>query len=366
MFPVLEVKRKTWLKMKDPHGCPPIDPFPNCPALDGYHCVTNSLAKIFQHFGHPLSEDMLLGLGAGMGFIYWQMKMGAGTYVFVGGRGNGKNFYKDLGARVGVKISEVTTSSEKKAEASLLEKLVRKEPAMLGGDMGFLPWFHFPEEYHFGGHAFVACGYDGDKTVLASDMDAQTAGLKKGFYSPVSLEQLSKARSSPFKPFPPKNLRLEFDFARFRNPGTSEIVSSIEQTVDAHLNPPIKNFGVEGLRHTASQLLKWPAVFNDKDLRMNLFNLYIFIEIGGTGGGCFRYMYSRFLKEGAKITRNPALAKAAEEFDQAGKKFTRIGLLFKDAKRMSDIEEKIKNASRLFREIADQEEQACELLKKSF
>lgn len=366
MFPVLEVQRKTWLKMKDPHRNPSIDPFPNCPALDGYHCVTNSLAKIFNHFGHPLSEDMLLGLGAGMGFIYWQMKMGTGTYIFVGGRGNHKNFYEDLGARIGVKISEVTTSSDKKAEAWLLEALARKEPVMLGGDMGLLPWFHFPEEYHFGGHTFVVCGYDGDKTVLVSDMDAQTAGLKKGLYYPVSLENLSKARSSPFKPFPPKNLRLEFDFAQFRDPRTAEIVSSIEQTVDAHLNPPIKNFGVEGLRHTATQLLKWPAIFNDKDLRMNLFNLYIFIEIGGTGGGCFRYMYSRFLKEGAKITRNPALAKAAEEFDQAGKKLTRIGLLFKDAERMSDIGEKIQTASRLFREIADQEEQACTLLKKSF
>lgn len=44
-------------------------PFNNCPALDGYHCQTNSLAKIFHHYNHPLSEDMILGLGAEMGFI---------------------------------------------------------------------------------------------------------------------------------------------------------------------------------------------------------------------------------------------------------------------------------------------------------
>jgi hypothetical protein len=35
------------------------------PALDGYHCQTNSLAKIFHYRGDPLSEDMLLGLGGG-------------------------------------------------------------------------------------------------------------------------------------------------------------------------------------------------------------------------------------------------------------------------------------------------------------
>ena len=243
--------------MNVPNDLPKLEPFPNCAPLDGYHCITNSLAKIFRHSGHPLSEELLLGLGAGMGFIYWQMKMGAGAYIFIGGRGNTKNFFTDLGARTGVVIREITTASATKAEASLLQALAAKEPVMIGGDMGLLPWFHFPGEYHFGGHSFVVCGYDGDRTVLASDMDPQMAGLKKGFYSPISLERLSKARSSPFKPFPPKNLRFEFDFAGFRNPGAAEIVSSIEQTIDAHLNPPIKNFGVAGMRHTASQLLKW-------------------------------------------------------------------------------------------------------------
>jgi hypothetical protein len=343
---------------------PSLEPFPNCPALDGCHCVTNSLAKIFHHAGHPLSEEMLLGLGAGMGFIYWQMKMGAGTYIFVGGRANPKNFYQDLGARTGVKIREICTSSAPKAEAALLLALARKEPVMLGGDMGFLPWFHFPEEYHFGGHAFVVCGYDGHRTVLASDMDPQMAGLKKGFYAPVTLEQLAKARSSPYKPFPPKNLRLEFDFAGFRNPASKEIAASIAQTVDALLHPPIKNFGVMGLRHTARQLLQWPSIFKNKELRMNLFNLYVFIEIGGTGGGCFRPMYARFLEEAAKIARKPALESAAEIFHESGARFTEIALLFKEAEKMKEIEGNVRSASVLFGEIAGLEERACLLLGK--
>jgi len=51
-----------------------LEPFDNCPALDGYHCQTNSLAKMFYYHECPLSEDMILGLGAGMGFIYWHQK----------------------------------------------------------------------------------------------------------------------------------------------------------------------------------------------------------------------------------------------------------------------------------------------------
>ncbi len=200
-----------------------IKPFDNCPPLDGYHCVTSSLKKIFHHYDHPLSEDMLLGLGAGMGFIYWHMKMGSSDYVFIGGRGNNKNFFNDLGKRTGVKTEVKSTSSAKKAETTLLEKLTKKEPVMIFGDMGFLPWFEFPQEYHFGGHTFVVCGYDGKSTVLASDIDQKASGLKKGFYFPISLEQLGKARGSTYKPFPSKNAYLEFDFNKIPCPQVLKI-----------------------------------------------------------------------------------------------------------------------------------------------
>jgi len=339
-----------------------IKPFENCLPLDGYHCQTNSLAKIFYHYGHPLSEDMILGLGAGMGFIYWKMKMKTGSYVFIGGRGNNKEFFNDLGKRTGVKITTISTSSAKKAETSLLEKLIKQEPVMLFGDMGFLPWFDLPEDYHFGGHTFVVCGYDGTNRVLTSDINQKATGLKKGFYYPVTLDQLRKARGSTYKPFPPKNTYLEFNFDTFHNPRAEDVLSAIKQTVESHLHPPIKNIGIKGLRHTSKELLKWPNMFKERELRMNLFSLYIFIEIGGTGGGCFRYMFSRFLKEAMEITGRKTIGEAAEIFHKAGEKFTEIGVMFKDAEIMGNINEKIEIASQKFYELAGIEEQAYNLL----
>jgi len=334
------------------------EPFENCPALDGYHCQTNSLAKVYHFYKHPLSEDMLLGLGAGIGFIYWKMKIGPSYYVFVGGRGNNKGFFNDLGSRTGVKIAAVSTASVKKAEASLLQKLAEKKPVMLFGDMGFLPWFKFPQEYHFGGHTFVACGYDGKNTVLASDLDHEVSGLKKGFYHPITLEQLCNARSSAYKPFPPKNTYLEFDFSGFHHPEAEDIYASIRQTCESQLNPPIKNLGVKGIKHTAREIIKWPGFFNDYDLRMNLFSLYIFFEIGGTGGGCFRYMYARFLEEAAAITGNDTLLEASEIIAKSGELFTKIGLLFKEAETAESISDRIKEASAIFLDLAGLEEDA--------
>lgn len=332
-------------------------PFENCAALDGYHCQTNSLAKIFHYHKCPLSEDMLLGLGAGMGFIYWKMKMGSSTYIFMGGRANNKDFFADVGKRTGVQINTLATSSAKTAETTLLLKLEKEEPVMLFGDMGFLPWFHFPQEYHFGGHTFVVCGFDAaNASVLASDIDPSASGLKKGFYAPITLEQLRKARGSRFKPFPPKNTYLELDFSTFHPPQTKDIFDAIKQTIEAQMDPPIKNLGVKGLRHASKELLKWPDMFEEYDLRMNLFSIYIFIEIGGTGGGCFRYMYSRFLKESARITKDNRLSRLAESFERAGAIFSEIGLLFKESEREKELDQRIRKASRMFSSVAELEE----------
>jgi hypothetical protein len=131
--------------------------------------------------------------------------------------------------------------------------------------------------------------------------------------------------------FPPKNTYLEFKFDAFHEPQAEDIFSSVMQTAESQLHPPIKNIGIKGLKHTSKEILKWPNMFEERELRMNLFTLYIFIEIGGTGGGCFRYMYSRFLKEAMEITGNRTLGRAAELFNEAGEKFTVIGLTFKDA-----------------------------------
>ena len=336
-----------------------LHPFPNCPALDGYHCQTNSLAKIFHYHGHPLSEDMLLGLGSGMGFIFWHQK---GTYPFIGGRANLKSFFSDIGKRTSVKIEIKNTSSSQKAERRLTELLSKQKPVMMYGDMGMLPWFDLPDDYHFGGHTFVVSGFDGFQTVLASDMEQKATGLKKGIYFPVSLNELKKARNSTFKPFPPKNAWLEFDFSHFRNPDKQNIYAAIKQTAEAMLYPPISNVGIKGFYRTAREIEKWPGQFNNRQLNMFLFNIYIFIEVGGTGGGCFRYMYSRFLKEAYQITGNSSLAKASEMIDESGKLLTETGFLFKDVESSGDITGKIKLAVEKLKKGAVIEEKAYQYL----
>jgi hypothetical protein len=138
-----------------------------------HHCVTGSMRHVYVHNQHEVSEDMLLGLGGGVGFIYWHMK---GTAPFMGGRGKGRpghGFETCAGIRTGVMIEEHTTTSASKAEKSLLEQLDAGHPVMVQCDMGFLPYFDFGGyEYHFGAHVVVVCGYDPEtRQVLIADRE---------------------------------------------------------------------------------------------------------------------------------------------------------------------------------------------------
>jgi hypothetical protein len=213
----------------------------------------------------------------------------------------------------------------------MIEMLDNKQPVMMFVDMGLLPCFDFGEGYHFGGHTHVVCGYDGEKTVLVSDMEPKDTGLKRGFTYEISLEKLADARGSKFKPFPPQNSYFIFDFKNFKQPTETVFYSAIRQTVKQMLEPPIKNFGVEGIRKAGNQIRTWEKQFNDDELRMSIFNIYLFVTVAGTGGGIFRYMYSRFLEEASEKTSNKELLKIGETIKKCGDMWTEMALPLKEA-----------------------------------
>lgn len=304
-------------------------------ALDGFqhftthHCVTGSMRHVYVYNNHNISEEMLLGLGAGVSFSYWHFK---GQAPFIGGRGGFKPPMEEVaGQRTGVTIKMQTTTSVRRARETLLEMLEAGQPAMIQCDMGFLPYFDFGgEEYHFGGHVVIVCGYDPDTDeVLVAD--------REEVLHPVTMEALAKARGSTYKPFPPKNLWYTFDFGQKRQPTADEVRQAILEQAQAMLEPPIRNIGVKGIRKAAQMVPKWPEKLDADELRFALFNNYIFISpVGGTGGGAFRYMFSRFLAEAAEVAGDQRLTESAEEFKQVGDDWESLGEWFRQASEASE------------------------------
>jgi hypothetical protein len=325
-----------------------------------HHCVTGSMRHVYVYNDHDVSEDMLLGIGAGVSFSYWHFK---GQTPFMGGRGNvgrpsEEGLEKTAGRRTGVVVESYTTSSARKAERMLLEMLEAGQPVMIQCDMGFLPYFDFGDtDYHFGWHIVVVCGYDADaRQVLIADRD--------GVY-PVSMEDLAKARGSKYKPFPPLHKWYTFDFSNKRQPTAGEVREAIAEQTKAMLEPPISNVGVKGIRKAAKHALKWPDLLNEDELRFTLFNMFIFIDAtGGTGGGAFRYMFSRFLREAAEITGDARLNQSAGAFQHIGDRWQEVAAIFKGGWEADDPVAVLPETTAPLMEIADLEEAAWTRLQE--
>jgi hypothetical protein len=318
------------------------------------------MRHIYQFNKYPITEDLLLGLGAGVGFVYWHMK---GTVPFFGGRANvgrpgEEGLERTAGRRTGVRIEAHRTASARRAEAAVLDLLESGEPVMVQLDMGFLPYFRFPKEYHFGGHVVVLAGYDSDtRQAIVADRD--------GELHPVSLERLAKARGSHFKPFPPRNTWYTFDFSHKRSPTEGEVRQAIREVVTGMLRPPISNLGVKGIRTAAERIVKWPAIMTKNEVRNACFNVFVFIDAkGGSGGGIFRYMYGRFLKEAAAIADDERLSDLSEDMHAIGDEWQRVAETLEEAYRASNPSRLISEASRRITDIADRERTTWEQLRQ--
>ena len=314
------------------------------------HCVSGSLSQVYHFNGHALSEEMLLGLGRGVGFIYWHMK---GTLPFLGGRAMPKPSLEELaGGCTGVVVKAHTSTSMKRSRSELLELLTAGQPVMLQVDMGFLPYLDLGgTEFHFGAHVVVACGYDADAdSVWIADRDG---------VHPVPMADLEKARASTFKPFPPKSKWWTFDFSDKREPTNEELELVIREQATLMLEPPIRNIGVRGIRKAADMVPGWTRTVDSEQLRSALFNGFIFINAkGGTGGGMFRYMFSDFLREAANLTKASHLETTADEFRSIGDDWERIADWFHTQFEAESPERGLNRVSPMLRAVADKEEEA--------
>jgi hypothetical protein len=328
------------------------------------HCVTGSMRHVYAWAGHELSEELLLGLGEGVGFCYFRFK---GQLPFLGGRAQPKPSMEEIASsRLGVRVERKTPSSDAAAEKGLLAELGSGRPVMLQVDMGYLPYFDFGgQDYHFGGHVIAVCGRD-------SSSGAFLVADREGPLHPVSASALAAARSSRYKPFPPGRAWWRYDFALFREPRPEGFAAAIAAQARGMLEPPIANLGVKGIGKAAAECAKWPELLEPGTLAATLFNIYIFASAkGGSGGGLFRYMFGRFLAEAAALGAPKGARALAPAFLAIGEAWEEAAELCRAATMDKGMDEKAAKAalpelSRRLRGIGELEGKAWLELAESF
>jgi len=328
----------------------------------GGHCSSTALRDLLKFYGHDFTENMVFGLGAGIGFIYFShpdMK----PPVYIGGRTH--NMEEQLCSQLGIGLEVVSGLGPEEGWLAVKRMLDDGIPAMVHADVYYLDYLR--AKTHFSAHRIMLVGYDEEKGV------AFVADNDRDEIQECSLENLATARSSAYLPQPAENA-----FYRFRVPGEltqpeDAIPTAIDKAVrfNLKLDPGQVTFdfdgarivrGIKGIEDFASEMAGWPEKMDEETLSLLCKTIYVTAEKGGTGyGGNFRRMYGRFLKEAAPLMGEPRLSDVGEDFITVGDLWTKLSLTFKNLS--EDGVKAVREASPIAKEIHHREVDAFSALE---
>jgi|TARA_B110000037_G_scaffold212998_3_gene266771 hypothetical protein len=281
---------------------------PDFKPFTGDHCESAAIGNLLKHGGLELSEPMLFGIGAGLGFIYWKMK--TMPVPFLGGRT--KHLAQNICANLDIHMDERETTSHAKAWRNVAEHLDAGTPVALQLDCFHLDYFK--KKIHFAGHYVAIYGYDATDAYL---VDTRPNGPA----AKTSLESLEKARCEK-GPMSAKNRSLSVSFKAADLDIDAAILRGIRNNADEFLNPPITNLGYKGIKKTSTEILKWYT--SSTDLRGDFSHAAMMMEKAGTGGAIFRNLYRDFLKEAHERLRLDCLIEAHERFAVIAAKWSQV------------------------------------------
>jgi hypothetical protein len=270
----------------------------------GNHCGSTALRNLLAFAGTEISEEMALGLGAGVCFYYVPLD-GQSPSRFTNGRVGRleEQFVELTGAPIALETFDGPEASWEAARATVDSG----RPALLITDLYYLD--HYGKSAHFPGHAVVLVGYD-DELAYLSDTgftDLQT----------TRLDSLARARHGQHPLFPLSGHMYTLPDGEGAGDVRAAADAAIARGAGRMIEPPMGEYeGLPALRRFADEVGHWPEQIEDWQWSARF--CYQVIERRGTGGGNFRLMYSRFLDECGRDEARLAAQAAAGWTELAG------------------------------------------------
>lgn len=262
--------------------------------VPGNHCGSTALRNLLRFGGVEITEEMALGLGAGVSFYYVELD-GQSPSRFINGRAARleHQFLELTGLPLELRTYREPEESWHAARAEVDDG----RPALLLTDLFYLD--HYGNSAHFPGHAVVLAGYDDERAYLS---DTGFEELQE-----TRLENLARARHGRHPIFPLDGHMVALPAAGELFDPRAAAERAIARNVRQMLEPELGDFeGLRALERFAVEVGRWPQAIDDWQWCARF--AYQVIERRGTGGGNFRLMYSRFLAE----VGNPYAELAAE------------------------------------------------------
>lgn len=269
------------------------------------------------HTGKPYTEEMLLGIGGGVGVIYFTFQFDHLKTMYVGTRDvrtNGKpNYIQTAVERIGGSCTIEETTGAKGAANSLRAALEEGKPAIVWLDLASLPYSGLaPDWIKYFEHIAAVFGLEDGKAYIGDQ--AATPLVITEEELAVSRKAITNQKHRLLTVDPPSEAA---DLLRAIKAGISDCIRGM-------VGPAITNFGLKGLQKWADRLTNtkdkqgWPGFFpRGQYLFDALKSTHDYIEFHGTGGSASRPMYAAFLSEASAALENSELEAAADEYRHA-------------------------------------------------
>lgn len=263
------------------------------------------------------TEEILFGLGGGIGCAYFLFDMHGGHPLYIGSRIHAKEgdtpyFTLQMTEGWGATADVRHSSSPSAATKSLVKILNDGFTPIVWVEVTKLP-YRFLSGNPLAYHQVVVYGMEGDD-VLVGDLGDSVIRM--------SMEELTEARNSNYAP-------------RFRTVVISEATAKpqLRETLSDRIRVTcsqmleglgIANFGLTALNKWAQMLTNtknkkgWPNCFpGGPPLHGAMSSVFAQIELRGYGGSAFRGLYADFLDQAAGVLKKSALKKVAEQFRES-------------------------------------------------
>lgn len=263
--------------------------------------------------GRPLTEELILGIGGGLGaaYILWQFT-GRHPIVTLGFRNQGQypeRWLVKTCRRLGIEPTVHETSGHVTAMRTLREALSSDGPRPLAWiDAQEIGYWHFPERFSgMGGYPVVVIE-ERDGRFLIDDRNSATMSVDEATL------RASRGRVSSYRN---RLVTLEAPTQVPTHALADAIGAGLEEQV-RHLESDSDSFSLPSWRKWARMVTDtkhkkgWANVFADQQgLFGVLLTIYESIEASGFGGGSLRGLYAGFLDTAADLIDRPALGQVS-------------------------------------------------------
>ncbi|MEY9975861.1 BtrH N-terminal domain-containing protein [Lysinibacillus sp. RC79] len=288
----------------------------------GSHCASTAMRTIFSGYGYCFSEDFCFGLGSGLGFTY--QKYQSVDYYFFTGRNESleENAVGILGGFIETKRTDDPIIGWQWAK-NWIDLGV---PVILDLDMMYLPYMkdklRLQQSFHFGLHNAILIGYD-ERRNIAFLLDYMWNEVIE-----VTLKDLEYARNSQTSPIKPDN-GLKAIILPKEKRDLNQVIKEANRTNIFRMKEPFAfKMGLPGIKLFAREIRMWKTTLTEKERQTHAYMASVLFEKVGTGGGNFRRMYARYLRECATITGNTEYHQSYKNYMELFKYWRQLAKLF--------------------------------------